>query len=142
MNRHHAKRFYWIILWALVLSTALALIMYALRQNINVFTTPTELKKITQKKNTTLRLGGVVKQGSVLKSEKLNVQFTVRDASDEIVVRFHGVLPDLFREDKGVIAEGTLTQNGYFEATRVLAKHDENYMPKEVYNALRKKGSA
>src|SRR5262249_61151573 len=89
---------------------------------------------------TRVRLGGLVKYGSVVRGNNLSVRFEVTDGKNGIPVSYQGVLPDLFREDQGVVAEGTLDAGGTFKADTILAKHDETYMPKEVSDALKRSG--
>lgn len=138
MNKIHKRRIYIIGLLAIGMMTATGLILYALKQNINVFLTPHQLSTQHIASDYHFRLGGMVKEGSVVREkESLGVQFTVTDFKKEIVVRYVGILPDLFREGKGVVAEGRIDNKGIFVADLVLAKHDENYMPKNVYKAMR-----
>ena len=122
-----------------VLALAAALALSALRDNIVFFHSPSEiaLKKIEP--GTRIRIGGLVKEGSV-KREGLEARFAVTDGGASLPVTFIGVLPDLFREGQGVVAEGALQANGSFRADTVLAKHDENYMPREVVDALKQQG--
>lgn len=140
INKHHQRRLFYIGLVAVCLSTATALILFALKQNINVFLTPSEVyaaKNITQYQ---FRLGGMVKTGSVKRNKtSLEVNFIVTDFKKEIPIRYVGILPDLFREGKGVIAEGQLSPQGTFNASMVLAKHDENYMPPSMYKKIKEK---
>lgn len=137
MNKLHKRRLYFIMTFALGISIAAGLILYALKQNISVFMTPSQITSNLIDYH--CRLGGVVKKNSVRRDkEGLGVEFAVTDFKSEVVVRYQGILPDLFREGKGVIAEGHLTSQGVFAANVILAKHDENYMPKDVYQALRK----
>jgi cytochrome c-type biogenesis protein CcmE len=137
MNIIHKRRLYAIGLFAFGLAVASALILYALRQNINVFLTPSQVIAVKQQANYTFRLGGMVKKDSVVRDAAgLGVQFIVTDLKQELPVRYEGVLPDLFREGKGVIAEGRLNEHGVFIAAQVLAKHDENYMPKNVARVI------
>lgn len=139
MNTLHKRHLKVFLLFAAGLSLAFALIIFSLRQNLNVFVTPKELAAIDQNSRASFRLGGVVKVGSVqFLADKSAVSFVVTDFQHDIKVTYRGLLPDLFREGKGVIAEGHLAQ-GHFQATTVLAKHDENYMPSSTYQALRKK---
>jgi cytochrome c-type biogenesis protein CcmE len=122
-----------------ILALAAALALSALRDNIVFFHSPTE---ITQKKvepGTRIRIGGLVKPGTV-KRDGLEARFEVTDGGASLPVSFTGVLPDLFREGQGVVAEGALQANGSFRADTVLAKHDENYMPREVVDALKAQG--
>lgn len=138
MNQIHKKRFYYICLFAFGLGLAASFIFYALKQNMNVFVTPSDLSTLTIPPDYQLRLGGMVKKHSVIhEKNSLNVQFVVTDYKQERVVHYNGVLPDLFREGKGVIAEGHINAQGELIATQILAKHDENYMPEKVYKALR-----
>lgn len=139
MNKIHKRRIYYVCLFVTGLAIAAGLILYALKQNINVFLTPTQLAEKHVTPDYRIRLGGMVKQGSVVRDyESLGVHFIVTDLKHETSVRYTGILPDLFREGKGVIAEGYLEKDGTFNATQILAKHDENYMPKNVYEQMRK----
>lgn len=141
MNKIHKKRIYFISLFIAGLALSASLILYALKQNINVFLTPSQINQ-AQIAQHFFRLGGVVKPGSVKRDEQgLGVEFIVADLKSEIPVRFEGILPDLFREGKGVVAEGKLNDKKIFLAKEVLAKHDENYMPKNVYRAMREKSA-
>jgi cytochrome c-type biogenesis protein CcmE len=119
---------------------ALGLALFALRDNIVFFYTPGEIVEKGVQPGVRLRLGGLVKEGSIEKGEGRAVSFTVVDAQSEIRVRYSGVLPDLFREGQGVVAEGVLEAGAAFKADSVLAKHDENYMPREVADSLKKQG--
>jgi cytochrome c-type biogenesis protein CcmE len=142
MNKHRQKKLTIFLFFAIGLSSAFILIIYALRQNLNVFVTPHELVAMQDVKRMTFRLGGMVKVGSVMRDSnngKQQVTFVVTDYQAEVPVIYHGLLPDLFREGKGVVAEGKLMPNHQFVATLVLAKHDENYMPSSAYQAMRDK---
>ena len=133
MNKIHKKRLYFIVFSAMGLSLAAGLILYALKQNINVFLTPSELTNIPIAMDYHFRLGGMVKKHSLVRNNNdLSIEFIVTDLKQDCRVRYVGVLPDLFREGKGVIATGSLNKDGLFIATEILAKHDENYMPKNV----------
>ncbi|HXY58309.1 MAG TPA: cytochrome c maturation protein CcmE [Methylocystis sp.] len=123
-----------------VAAIAVGIIMYELSTNISFFKTPTELIEKPLAAGTRLRLGGLVKQGSVKKSEGGKVDFVVTDNHSDCAVTYKGLLPDLFREGQGVVADGVLQTDGVFHADSVLAKHDERYMPKEVADALKKQG--
>lgn len=137
INKIHKRRLYFLGLFVLLIGTGTALILYALKQNINVFVTPKQIASSQIAENYHFRLGGLVEKGSLThEKNSLAVDFKVTDYSQTIRVHYVGVLPDLFKEGTGVIAEGSL-KNGVFMATQVLAKHDENYMPKNVYKALR-----
>lgn len=123
-----------------VLALVTALVLFALRQNINLFYAPTELLKSDVNKNRVIKLGGMVVQGSVTR-EDIVVKFQVTDYLNTINVEYSGSLPTLFREQQAVVAFGKLNNNNVFKAEKILAKHDENYMPLEVKNSLRlKKG--
>jgi cytochrome c-type biogenesis protein CcmE len=138
MNKIRQRKLMMIVFFLVMLSIATSLILFSLKQNINVFVTPKQIAAAHLPLNYHFRLGGMVKPASVIRDkEGLGVQFVVTDYKQAVTVRYVGVLPDLFREGKGVIAEGSMNAQGIFIATQVLAKHDENYMPKNVYKALR-----
>ncbi len=124
---------------AIILSVAAGLALSALRDSIVFFVTPSELAAKPIEFGARFRLGGLVEQGSIVK-DGLNVRFRVTDGGANLPVTYHGLLPDLFREGQGVVAEGKLNSSGVFVADTVLAKHDERYMPKEVADALKKQG--
>ncbi|KIZ42953.1 MULTISPECIES: cytochrome c maturation protein CcmE [Rhodopseudomonas] len=124
----------------LVLAIAAALVLNAMRDSIVFFSTPTMAAEKHIGPGKRFRLGGVVEQGSVQRGADLAVAFKVSDGGATLPVKFKGILPDLFREGQGVIAEGALDSAGVFEADTVLAKHDEKYMPKDVADALKKQG--
>jgi cytochrome c-type biogenesis protein CcmE len=129
-----------IIIGLVMLGTAAALVLTAFEDNLVFFFSPTDLKSKTVAAEQRIRIGGLVEEGSVKKSEDgLVVNFRVTDLENALPVTFKGILPDLFREGQGIIAEGRVVQ-GTFNASEVLAKHDENYMPKEVADALKKSG--
>jgi cytochrome c-type biogenesis protein CcmE len=123
-----------------VLAVAVGLVLYALNDSIVFFHSPTELAEKNIAPGTRLRIGGLVAPGTVAKAENLAVRFHVTDGNKAIAVVYTGILPDLFREGQGVIAEGALDRSGVFKADTVLAKHDERYMPREVADALKKQG--
>ena len=123
-----------------VLFVAAGLTMFALRDNIVFFYSPAEIPSKAPAPGTRMRLGGLIKQGSIVRGENRSVTFVVADAEREISVSYTGLLPDLFREGQGVVAEGVLVSPTSFRADSVLAKHDENYMPREVADALKKQG--
>jgi cytochrome c-type biogenesis protein CcmE len=123
-----------------VLTLAVGLVLFALRDSIVFFHTPSDLAEKPIATGQRFRLGGLVAAGSVKRGEGTRVQFVVTDTLKTIPVAYEGVLPDLFKEGQGVIAEGKLTDDGTFHADSVLAKHDENYMPPEVAKALEAKG--
>jgi cytochrome c-type biogenesis protein CcmE len=140
MNKIQKRRLTYVLIFLAGIALAASLIFFALRQNLNVFVTPSDLAARANSTNIGLRLGGMVKKASVKRDpQSLQVDFIITDFKQDIPVRYTGVLPDLFHEEKGVIAEGKMNADGIFIASQVLAKHDENYMPKQVYEALRKK---
>ena len=122
-----------------VLSLAAGLALTALRESIVFFMTPSELAAKPAESGKRLRIGGLVKEGSLVR-EGLSARFEVTDGKASFPVMFRGILPDLFREQQGVVAEGAFDAAGTFRADTVLAKHDERYMPKEVADALKKQG--
>jgi cytochrome c-type biogenesis protein CcmE len=119
-----------------VLAVAVALMLNALRDSIVFFNSPSDVME----KGTRIRLGGLVQNGSLVRGNNLSVHFEVTDGKHGIPVNYQGVLPDLFREGQGVVAEGALDAGGSFNADSILAKHDESYMPKEVADALKRSG--
>ena len=123
-----------------VLAIAVALVLSALKESIVFFNSPTDIVEKQIKPGVRIRIGGLVKPGSVVRAENLAVRFDVTDGKTTLPVSYQGLLPDLFREGQGVVAEGALQVSGIFKADSVLAKHDENYMPKEVADALKKQG--
>jgi cytochrome c-type biogenesis protein CcmE len=133
------KRFAWIGLGLAVLATAVALVLYALSSNIVFFFTPTQVARNEAPQGRAFRIGGLVEPDSV-KRDGLDVRFKVTDGAQAIPVVYRGTLPDLFKEGKGVVAQGQLGTDGVFKAAEVLAKHDENYMPPEAAEALKQAG--
>ena len=123
-----------------VLAVAVLLVLFAMKDSIVFFNSPTDVVEKHVAPGTRIRLGGLVAPHSLSKGEALAVSFQVTDGNHAIAVTYQGVLPDLFREGQGVVAEGALDRAGVFKADNVLAKHDENYMPKEVADALKKQG--
>ncbi len=123
-----------------VLAVAVALMLNAFRGSIAFFNSPSDIAEKHLGPGTRIRLGGLVKDGSIVHAGDLRVRFEVTDGRSEIPVTYQGVLPDLFREGQGVVAEGALDGAGVFNADTILAKHDETYMPKEVADALKKSG--
>lgn len=118
------------------IATGLALL--ALRENINLFFSPSQIVEGTAPSNTTIRLGGMVVAGSVQRGDNLGVTFVLTDLAEQVTVTYEGILPDLFREGQGIVTQGKLDSTGRFVAEQVLAKHNETYMPPEVNDALRK----
>jgi cytochrome c-type biogenesis protein CcmE len=123
-----------------VLAVAVALVLGALKDSIVFFNSPTDIAEKHMAPGARIRLGGLVKPGSITRGENLAVRFDVTDGKSTIAVAYQGLLPDLFREGQGVVTEGTLEPSGTFKADSVLAKHDEKYMPKEVADSLKKQG--
>ena len=126
-----------ILLMLAVVSIATALMMYALRQNISLFYTPTQIAQGEAAGLQAIRAGGMVVPGSIIrKPGDLTVHFKITDDKHTVNVSYRGVLPDLFREGQGIVAQGELIDNQHFKASTVLAKHDEKYMPPEVRDAV------
>lgn len=123
-----------------VLAIAVALVLYSLSGSIVFFNSPTDVVEKHPAVGTRLRIGGLVKPGSLERSDNLRIRFAVTDGNHDVTVRYQGIVPDLFREGQGVVAEGKLEPDGIFTADTVLAKHDERYMPREVVDALKKSG--
>jgi len=123
-----------------VLAVAVALMLNAFRDSIVFFNSPSDVAEKHIAPGTRIRLGGLVKSGSLVRGDNLKIRFDVTDGGREIPVAYQGLLPDLFREGQGVVAEGALDRSGVFNADTILAKHDETYMPKEVADALKKSG--
>ncbi|MFN5542881.1 MAG: cytochrome c maturation protein CcmE [Betaproteobacteria bacterium] len=136
-----AKRFVWVAVGVATIAVAVALVLRAFNSNLVFFFTPTEVSQNKAPKDRTFRIGGLVTEGSVQrKPDGLTVAFTVTDTMQSIPVRYTGILPDLFKEGKGVVAQGKIGGDGVFTASEVLAKHDENYMPPEAAEALKRAG--
>ncbi len=133
MNPVRKQRLYALV--AILIGSLLAtwLVVSALSENMNLFYSPSEIQDANIKENILIRAGGMVKEGSIIKStDSLNVRFTVTDYQNELIINYKGILPDLFAENAGVVVRGTLGSDGNFQAIEVLAKHDENYMPPEI----------
>jgi cytochrome c-type biogenesis protein CcmE len=123
-----------------VLAVAVLLVLFTMKDSIVFFNSPTDVVDKHVAPGARIRLGGLVVPRSLSRGEALAVRFQVTDGNHTIAVTYQGVLPDLFREGQGVVADGTLDGGGVFKADNVLAKHDETYMPKEVADALKKQG--
>jgi cytochrome c-type biogenesis protein CcmE len=123
-----------------VLALAAGLTLWGLRSSISFFYTPSQAAKANPPAGRTVQLGGLVKVGSVRKANDGRVQFVVADRTAQDQVSYQGDLPDLFREGQGIVATGAFRKDGVFEATQVLAKHDEKYMPPELAKALKEQG--
>ncbi len=133
------RRLAWVVSGLLALGMAVGLVLLAVRDSVVFFFSPSELAERPIALDRRLRIGGLVATGSVRKEGRL-VHFVVTDMAHDIPVVFTGILPDLFREGQGVVAEGRLGADGVFQASEVLAKHDETYMPREVADTLKKAG--
>lgn len=123
-----------------VLAIAAGLVLNALRDSILFFSTPTMAVEKHLQPGQRFRLGGMVREGSLVRGDKLQVKFDVTDGNATLPVTYQGILPDLFREGQGIVSEGALDASGVFKADTVLAKHDETYMPKAVAEELKKTG--
>ena len=123
-----------------VLGVAVGLVLFAMRDSIVFFYSPSEVAEMGIAPGQRFRLGGLVEMGSVVRGQGTTIRFAITDQAKTLPVTYTGVLPDLFREGQGVVAEGTLEPDGTFHADSVLAKHDENYMPPEVAKKLKAQG--
>ena len=131
-------RFFFIVLILTILTLSIYLILKSLEENVVYFQSPSEIKNVAEFKETKIRIGGMVKKDSV--SINMNeINFIITDFKNEINVTYSGAVPNLFEEGKGVVAEGFLKDRNFFMASKILAKHDENYMPPEVKKALEEK---
>jgi cytochrome c-type biogenesis protein CcmE len=139
MTPRRKKRLYLVGLVLLGVAGAAALFLTAFKENLVYFYSPTEVANGKAPVDRTFRIGGLVKEGSVERDqETLEARFVVTDTAHDVPIVYEGVLPDLFREGQGIVANGKLTADGTFQAAEVLAKHDENYMPPEAAEALEK----
>lgn len=142
MNPIRKKRLFIILAILTGVGIAVALALSALQQNINLFYTPTQIANGEAPQDTRIRAGGMVAEGSVKRTgDSLDVEFVVTDFAKSVTIRYHGILPDLFREGQGIVALGKLDGQGVLVADEVLAKHDEKYMPPEVTKALKESGN-
>jgi len=133
------KRLTWILVGVALVAAAVGLVLFALKNNVSLYFTPTQVfnKEAPQARN--FRIGGMVEEGSVQRQKDgLTVHFKITDTANAMEVVYKGILPDLFKEGKGVVAQGKLNADNVFEAEEVLAKHDENYMPPEAMDAINK----
>jgi cytochrome c-type biogenesis protein CcmE len=133
------KRLGFIVAGVMLVAAAVGLVLYALKNNVSLYFTPTQVfnKEAPQGRN--FRIGGLVEEGSVKRqNDGLTVHFNITDTANTMPVVYKGILPDLFKEGKGVVAQGKLESDNMFHADEVLAKHDENYMPPEAADALKK----
>ena len=140
-NQRRKKRVIFVSLIFLIALLALSLIIFNFRSNIVFFYSPTEVKnlEITKKNRSRIRIGGLVKENSVEKIDALTTEFVVTDLNEELKIRYVGLLPNMFRDKQGVVAQGKFDEEkNEFLASELLIKHDENYMPPEVANALKR----
>jgi len=128
-------RLVFVILILVTIILSLFLILRSLEENVVYFKSPSEVKELPEINKKKIRVGGMVKKGSIVLSNE-DIKFIITDFKNEINVSYSGAIPNLFSEEKGVVAEGFLKDRNYFSATKILAKHDENYMPPEVKEAL------
>ena len=133
------RRIQIILLAVVALALSTALIGYAMRDGINFFRAPSQIVEDPPGPTEVFRIGGLVTEGSIVRGEGETIRFSVTDGGAVVPVTFTGVLPDLFEENQGMVGTGSYV-NGVFEATAILAKHDETYMPKEVVDALKEQG--
>jgi cytochrome c-type biogenesis protein CcmE len=133
------RRIQVIVVAAIALALSTALIGYAMRDGINFFRAPSQIVAEPPEPNEVFRIGGLVEEGSIVRGEGETIRFVVTDGGASIPVTYTGVLPDLFTENEGMVGTGRYI-NGVFEATEILAKHDETYMPAEVIDALKEQG--
>ncbi len=131
-------RFIFILLILTTLTLTVFLILKSLEENVVYFQSPSEIKELSEIDNKKIRVGGMVKKNSVSINAN-ELKFIISDFKNEIIVTYSGAVPNLFEEEKGVVAEGYLKDRKFFSATKILAKHDENYMPPEVKEALEEK---
>jgi cytochrome c-type biogenesis protein CcmE len=142
MMKPRTRRALWIVAGLSLLGVASALVLNAFQSNLVFFFTPTQVAANEAPRDRAFRVGGLVEEGSVVRQkDALTVTFRVTDTARTIPVVYTGILPDLFKEGKGVVAQGRLGPDGTFKASEVLAKHDENYMPPEAAEALKKAGT-
>lgn len=136
------KRLYWILALFVGVSAAAALALAALRENINLFYTPSQIVAGEAPLDARIRAGGLVEKGSLQRTpNSLALRFNVTDGARSVAVRYEGILPDLFREGQGIVVMGSFGRDGVLHADEVLAKHDENYMPPEAMHALKQAGA-
>ncbi len=135
------QRMIWIAAGVAAIAVAVTLVLNAFQSNLVFFFTPSQIVSGEAPKGKTFRLGGMVEEGSLKReAQSTSVTFRVTDTAKTITVSYTGILPDLFKEGRGIVAQGMVTQEGQFKASEVLAKHDENYMPPEAAEALKKAG--
>lgn len=143
MNPKRKKRLLLVVGMATGFATAIGLMLYALQENLNLFYSPSQIVAGEVPEGARIRAGGMVKEGSVQRDpNSLKVRFDVTDYAATVTIEFDRSLPDLFREGQGIVAMGRLDADGLFVADEVLAKHDENYMPPEISDALKKQAAS
>ena len=133
-------RAFFVILIFLSVALTMFLVFKALEENVVYFKSPTDVKNLPELENKKIRVGGMVKKNSIITNDS-EINFTITDYKNELMVSFKGSVPNLFEEGKGVVAEGFLKDRSYLKAIKILAKHDENYMPPEVKKALENKNN-
>lgn len=137
------KRLTWILLGVGLVAAAVGLVLFALKNNVSLYFTPTQVHHNEAPQGRSFRIGGLVEEGSVQREKDgLTVHFNITDTAEKMAVIYQGILPDLFKEGKGVVAQGKLEEGNVFRAEEVLAKHDENYMPPEATDAINKAEAA
>ena len=137
------KRTWFIVAGVALVAAAVGLVLFALKNNVSLYFTPTQVFNKEAPQGRAFRIGGLVEAGSVQREKDgLTVRFNITDTAKTMPVIYKGILPDLFKEGKGVVAQGKLEADNVFHADEVLAKHDENYMPPEAADALKKAGSS
>ena len=137
------KRLIWIVVGVSLVAAAVGLVLFALKNNVSLYFTPTQVYNKEAPQGRNFRIGGLVEAGSVKReNDGLTVRFNITDTAQIMPVIYKGILPDLFKEGKGVVAQGKLEADNVFRAEEVLAKHDENYMPPEATDALKKAEAA
>ncbi|MEH6444204.1 MAG: cytochrome c maturation protein CcmE [Oceanospirillaceae bacterium] len=141
MTPKRKKRLVLVLFVVFGAAIAVGLALFALNQNISLFFSPKQIMNGEAPVETRIRAGGMVVEGSVKRADNsLKTEFAITDYAEQVTVVFEGILPDLFREGQGIVAQGSLDKQGVFQAVEVLAKHDEKYMPPEVADALEKSG--
>lgn len=140
MRLRQKQRLALVALAILLVGGATGLVLAALQDKVAFFVTPTQVAERSLEPGRRFRLGGLVVDGSIRRETDGSVSFAITDTAQQVQVTYHGLLPDLFRDGQGVVTDGVLRADGVFEASEVLAKHDENYMPKEVADALKQSG--
>ena len=140
MNRRKKIRVRLILMGLLLLGFSTFLIGYGLKETIQFFYTPSQIIDLNFNIKKKFRVGGLVKEGSIKRNQGKKIEFILEDAENEIKVMYEGILPDLFKEKMGIIAFGFLNEKNAFQAVEVLAKHDENYLPKEIVDSMKEQG--